>query len=72
MINRFVKFSVSMQCQRKRLIIDNYIDDTVLKMLQKKNNCGASLKDLGKKCFAISKIEDDEILKKIKENSELI
>ena len=26
---------------------------------------GASLKDLGKKCFAISKIEDDEYIKKI-------
>ena len=102
--------------QRKILIIDNYIDDTVLKMLQKKNknvevviltsqnsaitkldikkfneqypilklaltnkfhdrfiivddkclyHCGASLKDLGKKCFAISKIEDDEILERI-------
>lgn len=109
--------------QNKILIIDNYIDDTVLKMLQKKNknvevviltsqnctitkldikkfneqypilkvattnkfhdrfiiidnkelyHCGASLKDLGKRCFAISKIEDDEILKKIKENSKLI
>ena len=100
----------------KILIIDNYIDDSVLKMLSKKNknvevviltsqNCnltkldiskfnkqyptlkvsrtnkfhdrfividnkdlyhiGASLKDLGKKCFAISKIEDDEYIKKI-------
>ena len=26
---------------------------------------GASLKDLGKKCFAISKIEDDEYIDKI-------
>ena len=26
---------------------------------------GASLKDLGKKCFAISKIEDDEYIEKI-------
>ena len=100
----------------KILIIDNYIDDSVLKMLSKKNknvevviltsqNCnltkldiskfnkqypnlkvsrtnkfhdrfividnknlyhiGASLKDLGKKCFAISKIEDDEYVNKI-------
>ena len=97
----------------KILIIDNYIDDSVLKMLSKKNknvevviltspnsnirkldiqkfnkqypilklaygnkfhdrfividnkelyHCGASLKDLGKKCFAISKIEDDEYI----------
>ena len=102
--------------QIKILIIDNYIDDSVLKMLAKKNkdvevviltsqNCnltkldiqkfnkqyptlkiaytnkfhdrfividnkelyhiGASLKDLGKKCFAISKIEDMEYLDKI-------
>ena len=105
--------------QSKILIIDNYIDDSIFKMLQKKKNnvtavvltshnskinkldvkkfneqypvvklavtnkfhdrfiiidnkelyhCGASLKDLGKKCFAISKIEDNEILKRINEN----
>ena len=105
--------------QSKILIIDNYIDDSIFKMLQKKKNnvtvvaltshnskinkldvkkfneqypvfklsitnkfhdrfiiidnkelyhCGASLKDLGKKCFAISKIEDKEILKNINEN----
>ena len=92
----------------KIVIIDNYIDDSILKMLQKKNknvevviltsqncnltkldiknfneqyptlkiartdkfhdrfiiidnkelyHCGASLKDLGKKCFGINKIE---------------
>ena len=102
--------------QEKILIIDNYIDDTILKMLAKKNknvkvviltseksniskldiqkfnkeysslklaktnkfhdrfiaidnkelyHIGASLKDLGKKCFAISKIEDREYLEKI-------
>ena len=28
-------------------------------------HCGASFKDLGKKCFAISKIEDKEIIEKI-------
>ena len=28
-------------------------------------NCGASFKDLGKKCFAINKIEDKEIVEKI-------
>lgn len=100
----------------KILIIDNYIDDSILKMLSKKNrnvevviitsdksnllnldiqkfnkeypslkvaktskfhdrfiiidnkelyHCGASLKDLGKKCFAISKIEDKECIDKI-------
>ena len=100
----------------KILIIDNYIDDSILKMLSKKNknvevviltsqNCninsldinkfnkqypilkvartnkfhdrfividnkklyhiGASLKDLGKKCFAISKINDNEYIEKI-------
>lgn len=25
-------------------------------------HCGASIKDLGKKCFAISKVEDEEII----------
>ena len=104
------------KANKKILIIDNYIDDSVLKMLTKKNNnvevviltsdksniqqidiqkfnkqyptlkiaytnkfhdrfividnkelyhCGASLKDLGKKCFAISKIEDIEYIEKI-------
>ena len=98
----------------KIIIIDNYIDDTILEMLSKKNpdvevviltstnsnltnldiskfnkqypllniknsnkfhdrfiiidnkflyHCGASLKDLGKKCFAISKIEDIKYIK---------
>ena len=100
----------------KILIIDNYIDDTILEMLTKKNkdvkvviltsdksnilkldvqkfnkeyptlevaktdkfhdrfividdkelyHVGASLKDLGNKCFAISKIEDIEYMEKI-------
>ena len=104
------------QARQKILIIDNYIDDSILKMLSKKNknvevvifttqnsnirkldiqkfnkqypvlklaytnkfhdrfividnkelyHIGASLKDLGKKCFAISKIEDDEYVNRI-------
>ncbi|MBO5478823.1 MAG: ORF6N domain-containing protein [Clostridia bacterium] len=104
------------RAKSKILIIDNYIDDSILKMLSKKNkdvevviltsqncnltkldiqkfnkqyptlklaitnkfhdrfividnkelyHCGASLKDLGKKCFAISKIEDMEYVEKI-------
>ena len=104
------------KAKQKVLIIDNYIDDSILKMLSKKNkdveaviltsqnsklnkldinkfnkqypvlkvartnkfhdrfividnkelyHVGASLKDLGKKCFAISKIEDMEYVKKI-------
>ena len=105
------------KAKKKIVIIDNYIDDSVLKMLQKKNkdvevtlltsqnsklidldikkfneqygilkiaktdkfhdrfiiidnkelyHCGASFKDLGKKCFSINKIEEDNILKNIK------
>ena len=104
------------KANNKILIIDNYIDDSVLKMLAKKNNhvevviltsdksnidtldikkfnkeypilkvaktnkfhdrfiiidnkemyhLGASIKDLGKKCFAINRIEDIEIIDKI-------
>ena len=104
------------KANKKILIIDNYIDDSVLKMLAKKKNnvevviltsdksnienldikkfnkeypilkvaktnkfhdrfividnkemyhLGASIKGLGKKCFAINKIEDVEIIKKI-------
>ena len=102
--------------KKKIVIIDNYIDDTILKMLQKKNknveviiftsqncnitkldikkfneqystlkiaktnrfhdrfiiidnkemyHCGASLKDLGKKCFGINKIEEEKIITEI-------
>ncbi len=102
--------------KKKILIIDNYIDDSVLKMLSKKNknvevviltsqnsnlrkldkqkfnkqyptlkisytnkfhdrfilidskelyHYGASLKDLGRKCFAINKIEDNEYIEKM-------
>ena len=104
---------IIMKANKKITIIDNYIDNTVLKMLAKKrenvevvvltsNNskidnidiqkfnkqypilkiarttkfhdrfiivdnkelyhCGASLKDAGKKCFAISKVENNEII----------
>ncbi len=104
------------RAKQKILIIDNYVDDSVLKMLSKKNidvevvilttsnsnirnldiqkfnkqypvlklaytnkfhdrfividnkelyHIGASLKDLGKKCFAISKIKDKEYIEKI-------
>ena len=104
------------RAKNKILIIDNYIDDSILEMIQKKHkdvevviltiqnnsltkldvqkfnkqyptlkisytnkfhdrfividnnelyHCGASLKDLGKKCFAISKIEDAEYIKKL-------
>lgn len=104
------------KAKEKILIIDNYIDDSILEMLKKKNkgveiviltsskcditkldiskfnkqypilkvatsnnfhdrfividnkelyHIGASLKDLGKKCFAISMIEDTEYIQKI-------
>lgn len=104
------------QAKKKITIIDNYIDDSILKMLAKKNkeveaviltseksniskldiqkfnkeypvlkvaktdkfhdrfiiidnkvlyHCGASIKDLGKKCFGISKIEDNSFIEKI-------
>ena len=104
------------KADKKIVIIDNYADTSVLKMLSKKKanveviiltsdksniqnldvqkfnkqyptlkiaktnkfhdrfliidekelyHCGASIKDLGKKCFAISKIEDKEYLEKL-------
>ena len=104
--------------KNKIIIIDNYIDDSILKILVKKNknvevviltsknsniskldiqkfnkeypilkvaktdkfhdrfiiidnkelyHCGASIKDLGKKCFGINKMEDIEIIKKFNE-----
>lgn len=110
------------KAKQKIILIDNYIDDSVLNMiLKKKNNvevtiltsektniskldvqkfnkeypilkivktnkfhdrfiiidsnelyhCGASIKDLGKKCFAINKIEDTDIIKQIIMNIEI-
>jgi len=104
------------KANKKILIIDNYVDDSILKMLTKKRNkvevviltsnhsniqnidiqkfnkeyptlkvaktnkfhdrfivldnkemyhLGASIKDLGRKCFGINKIEDIEIIEKI-------
>ena len=104
------------RAKEKILIIDNYIDDSILEMLSKKNknvkvtiltseksniskldiqkfnkeypilevaltakfhdrfliidskelyHIGASLKDLGKKCFAISKMEDKNLIEKV-------
>ncbi len=104
------------KANKKILIIDNYIDDSILKMLTKKNknvevviltsdksniqkldiqkfnkeypilkvaktnkfhdrfividnkemyHLGASIKDLGKKCFGINKIEDLSIIEKV-------
>lgn len=106
------------KAKEKILIIDNYIDDSVLKMIAKKNknvkvtiltseksniekidvqkfnkeypkleiaktnkfhdrfillddrelyHCGASLKDLGKKCFAISRIEEKRYIEILKQ-----
>lgn len=111
MIIDFIK-----KANNKIVIIDNYIDDSILKMLAKKKNnvesviitseksniskldiqkfnkeypilkvaktnkfhdrfividnkelyhCGASIKDLGKKCFAITKIEEERIVNQI-------
>lgn len=105
------------KANRKITIIDNYIDNSILKMLAKKNknvevtiltsiksniqnidiqkfnkeyptlkvaktdkfhdrfvlldntemyHLGASIKDLGKKCFAISKVENEEMINLIK------
>ena len=103
------------RAKSKIMLIDNYIDDSILKMLTKKNkdvevviltsnksnissldiqkfnqeypileisktnkfhdrfilidnkelyHCGASIKDLGKKCFAITRIDEKEIIDK--------
>ena len=113
---RFQIGTLNRKAMKKILIIDNYIDDSILKMLTKKNknvevviltsnksniqqidvqkfnkeyptlkiaktnkfhdrfiiidnkemyHLGASIKDLGKKCFGINKIEDIEIIERI-------
>lgn len=110
------------KAKNKILIIDNYIDDNILKMLSKKNknvevviltsqncnitkldiqkfnkqysnlklaytnkfhdrfividnkelyHCGASLKDLGKKCFAINKMKDIKFIENVEKTINL-
>lgn len=110
------------KAKNKILIIDNYIDDNILKMLSKKNknvevviltsqncnitkldiqkfnkqysnlklaytnkfhdrfividnkelyHCGASLKDVGKKCFAINKMEDIKFIENVEKTINL-
>ena len=113
---RYFRTHTQVRAKRKVTIIDNYVDDTILKMLQKKGknveaiiltseksnlnkldiekfnkqypilkvaktnkvhdrfiiidnkelyHCGASLKDLGKKCFGINKINGSEFIQNI-------
>lgn len=59
---------------RKNIIIDNYLDKNKSNsfhdrfiILDKEilYHYGASFKDLGKKCFAITKMEDEEILRQL-------
>lgn len=108
------------RAENRILIIDNYIDDSILEMLSKKKkdvevviltsnksnilnldvqkfnkeypilkiaktnkfhdrfividnkelyHCGASLKDLGKKCFGINRIDDNDYIEKLKKNA---
>ena len=54
------------QYKNIHLIVNNKIHDRFI-IIDKKvlYHCGASLKDLGKKCFAINKIENKEWLDKI-------
>ena len=54
------------QYQNVELIINNSFHDRFI-IIDKKTlyHCGASFKDLGNKCFEISKIEDEDILKKL-------
>ena len=57
------------QYKNVELIINNKIHDRFI-VIDKKTlyHCGASLKDLGKKCFAINKIENKEWIDKILSN----
>ena len=54
------------QYQNVELIINNSFHDRFI-IIDKKTlyHCGASFKDLGNKCFEISKIEDEDILDKL-------
>ena len=60
-INKFNKQYPTLKIARSNKFHDRFI------IIDNKElyHCGASLKDLGKKCFAISKIEDMEYIEKI-------
>ena len=62
-INKFNKQYLNLKIKYSNIFHDRFIiiDDTLY-------HSGASLKDLGKKCFAINKIEDKEYLEKILKN----
>ena len=60
-INKFNK-----QYPTLKVAITNKFHDRFIVIDNKElYHIGASLKDLGKKCFAISRIEDDEYIEKI-------
>lgn len=63
-INKFNKQYPILKIAKTNLYHDRFIviDDEEL------YHVGASLKDLGKKCFAISKIEDEKYIKTINED----
>ena len=62
MINKYKSQYNNLDIHINDKIHDRFIiiDDSVL------YHCGASFKDLGKKCFAINRIEDNNILKELK------
>ena len=61
MINKYQSQYNNITIKIKNTFHDRFIiiDDTIL------YHCGASFKDLGKKCFAINRIDNDSILKEI-------
>ena len=61
-INKFNSQYRNLEIKYSNIFHDRFIiiDNTLYHL-------GASLKDLGKKCFAINKIEDNEILERILE-----
>ena len=60
----YVKYK--MQYNNVKLIINNTFHDRFM-IIDRKTlyHCGASFKDLGNKCFEISKIEDEDILEEL-------
>ena len=65
-INKFNKQYPNLQIKYSNIFHDRFIiiDNSLYHL-------GASLKDLGKKCFGINKIEDKEYLNKILEISKI-
>ena len=72
-INKLDITKFNKQYPNLKVALTNKFDDRFIVIDDKElYHIGASLKDLGKKCFAISKIEDKDYIDKINNNNQSV